>query len=131
MEYVQMDCIPSEAFTAADSIIPEYINLIIVCVVGLAALYISSTFVKWSRRVWYTKNPFRWLFIAISFAKLGVFLWMASGVFQIVWFDVNLSIVSFPARFILMLAYIFMAWITFYFYSRSGPGSVVPVTPAT
>jgi hypothetical protein len=102
--------------TAAAETGMQDLNLLIAAITVVASFYTTVVMVWWFFRLKYFKTNLRPLILAIALAKSALCFWSATGVFQILFYDMNLPLISLPARLLFMVAAVLQSIVTMHYY---------------
>jgi hypothetical protein len=109
-----------DQLTAIDLPLQE-INLIVAAITNFACLYLVIVLAWWWFRLRVTRTYFRPFIFGVWLAKLSIWFWSLTGLFQIVVLNMTQPLLTLPARIGMMIAVVIMVWVTTHYYAASRP----------
>lgn len=82
----------------------QTLNLIVACLTLTGCVYVVPAMLWWWIRLHDTLTIFRPFILAVGIAKSAVGFWSATGVVQVVWFNMTQPLLTLPARVGMMIA---------------------------
>ncbi len=119
VELEPYEYLPDE-ITSIDVPLQE-LNLLIAVVTCAACLYLVAVLLSWWFRLRTLKTHLRPFIFGVWLAKLSILLWSATGVIQIVVYDMTQPLITLPSRIGVMIAFCIMVWVTTRYYQSTSP----------
>lgn len=100
----------------------QELNLIVAAITNAGSLYLVVVLASWWFRLRFTRTHLRSFVAGVWLAKLAIWFWSATGIFQIVVNDMTQPLLTLPSRICMMIAVCVMVWVTTKYYQHIGTG---------
>jgi peptidoglycan biosynthesis protein MviN/MurJ (putative lipid II flippase) len=112
--YVDLDCVQYHGGGQIDWSSMEPINLGVAILTNALSIYMCIVALYWWYRLRESDTDFKGWFLGTAAVMLAVWSWTSTGIFQIVYMNVDLPLVTFPARIAFLVGIGIKVWKTTY-----------------
>jgi peptidoglycan biosynthesis protein MviN/MurJ (putative lipid II flippase) len=112
--YVDLDCVQYPGGGQIDWSSMEPINLGVAILTNALSIYMCIVALYWWYRLRESDTDFKGWFLGTAAVMLAVWSWTSTGIFQIVYMNVDLPLVTFPARIAFLVGIGIKVWKTTY-----------------